>query len=124
MIERRKYPRFELKVDAAYKVVKASEVSKVSVTRNISAEGLCFSSGEKLHIGSHVMLEVDLKDNMPPVALFGEIRWCEEIKAHGTKEKSFANGVKLINMPQSDESRFLKYYCDRMVDKLSGYLKM
>ena len=121
MLERRKYPRFELKVNAKYKLMSDEEVFKLATTKNISAEGLCFESQEKLNKGSHVNLEVDLGDKMPPVSLIGEIRWVKEIK---TPEKSYVNGLKLIDIPKSDEGRFLKYYCDRMVEKLSGYLKM
>lgn len=124
MVDRRKYPRFELKVDAKYSVIPFKEVFKLGSTRNISAEGICFESDEKFNIGTHVNLEVDLKDEKTPVSLIGEIRWCSEIKIPGQKTKRYVSGVKLVNIPKSDEGRFLKYYCDRMVEKLADYLKM
>ena len=124
MINRRKYPRFELKVEAKYKILRAEEAFKSARTRNVSAEGLCFESEDRIGIGRHVELEVDLKDKMSPVLLFGEVRWTEEFKDPKSKKKKFMNGIKLIDVPQSDEGRFLKYYCDRMVEKLSGYLEM
>jgi len=123
MIEKRKYPRFQLKVNASYKAVGSNEV-KLSKTRNISAEGVCFESHEKFNTGAQVNLKVDLGDKLSPVNLVGEIRWSEEIKGPNLKEKMFINGVKLVDMDKSDESRFLKYYCDKMIEKLSGYLKM
>lgn len=123
MIERRIYPRFQLIVKADYKVISSKDV-KPGRTRNISAEGLCFESRERFNIGARVNLKVDLGDQASPVSLVGEIRWLQEIKGAGTKEKIFINGVKLIDIPESDEGRFLKYYCDKMVEKLSGYLKM
>jgi hypothetical protein len=124
MIERRKYPRFELKLDAKYKIMNSEEILKYGRTRNVSAEGLCFESDEILRPGVLVELEVDLKDKLPPVYLIGEIRWSQESRESGPKQKKFVNGVKLIDMPKSDEGRFLKYYCDRMVEKLSGYLNI
>lgn len=124
MLERRKYPRFELKVIANYRILPSDEALKTSRTRNISAEGLCFESDEKLPIGTQVELKVDLSDKMSLVSVFGEIKWSEEYRERGFSQKKFLNGVKLIDMPESDEGRFLKYYCDRMVEKLSGYLKM
>ena len=39
------------------------------------------------------------------------------------KGKIYINGVKIISMPAKDEARFLKYYCGKIVEKLSGYLK-
>lgn len=124
MIERRKYPRFKLKVDAKYRIIDSEEAWKHAGTRNISAEGLCFEAGEKLNAGTHVELEVDLKDDGPAVCIIGEIRWSSELKRPEGEEKAFLNGVHLINIPVSDESRFLKYYCDKMVQKLSAYLKI
>jgi len=123
MNERRRYPRFQLIVKADYKVISSKDV-KPGRTRNISAEGICFESHENFNIGTRVNLKVDLGDQASPVSLVGGIRWVQEIKGAGTKEKIFINGVKLIDIPESDEGRFLKYYCDKMVEKLSGYLKM
>ena len=123
MIERRKYPRFQLIVDANYKTINAN-LFKQGKTRNISAEGLCFESKEKFDIGTQVSLEVDLGDNMSPVNLVGEIRWSQEAKGRYPEKKRFVNGVRLIDIAKSDENRFLKYYCTKMVEKLSGYLNM
>lgn len=121
--ERRRYPRFELNVDARYTIVDYEEVFKKAVTRNISAEGLCFESGEELKHGMYAELEVDLKDGMPPICMVGEIKWSTQIKEKQYAQHKYINGVKLINIPISDEGRFLKYYCDRMVEKLAQYLE-
>ena len=124
MAERRKYPRFELKMNAKYKLKEQKGAFEAGKTRNISAEGLCFESDKKLDIGTCVNLEVDLEDGEKIISLFGEIRWSSAIKSPDSKKTRYLNGVKLIDIPKSDEGRFLKYYCDRMVEKLSGYLKM
>ncbi len=123
MVERRKYPRFRLKIKANYKAVDSKE-TKPSKIINISAEGICFESQEKFNVGNQVELELDLEDSNKPVNLTGEIRWFEEIKGQDFKKKAFINGVKLIDIDKLDEGRFLKYYCDKIVDKLSYYLKM
>lgn len=123
MGERRKYPRFELKVNAKHKIMSSSEVFKLGKTRNISAEGICFDSDKELDVGAYVSLEVDLQDKMQPITLVGEIRWSQPSRERSKKGR-FINGVKLVKIPESDEGRFLKYYCDRMVQKLADYLKM
>ena len=51
MIEKRKYPRFQLNVNASYKAISSNDL-KLGKTRNISAEGLCFESHEKFNIGT------------------------------------------------------------------------
>ncbi|MFC1667321.1 PilZ domain-containing protein [Candidatus Omnitrophota bacterium] len=124
MMERRRYPRFQLKVDAKYKIMSSEEVFKLGATRNVSAEGICFESGKKFDRGAHVNLGIDLGDNIGPVSIVGEIKWSSEIKGADVREKRYINGLKLINIARSDEGRFLKYYCDRMVEKLADYLEM
>ena len=120
--DRRKYPRFELNLDAKYKILDYEQVFQFTRTRNISAEGVCFESREVLKSGIYVQLDVDLKDANPPVSMVAEIRWITEAK-DDTEDKKYINGVKIISMPGADEARFLKYYCNVMIEKLSAYLK-
>ncbi|MEK6733042.1 MAG: PilZ domain-containing protein [Candidatus Omnitrophota bacterium] len=119
--DRRRYPRFELNLDAKYKILDYEQVFQFTRTRNISAEGVCFESRETLRPGIYVQLEVDLKDTNPPVSMVAEIKWVAE--AEDARDKKYINGVKIISMPGADEARFLKYYCSVMVEKLSAYLK-
>jgi c-di-GMP-binding flagellar brake protein YcgR len=124
MVDRRRYPRFEFKVNATYAPATSEDVNKLGRTQNVSAEGICFESEKKFNKGDCVSLKVDLGDKMPPVTLMGQIRWSQELKTEGSGEKKYMNGVKLLDIQDSDEGRFLKYYCDRMVEKLSQYLKI
>jgi len=119
--EKRKYPRIELRLSAKYKVLDYEQVFQFTRTENISAEGLSFVSSELLKPGVYVQLEADLEDNNPPISIVSEIRWVGGIGMD--KNKKYINGVKIISMPLKDEARFLKYYCDKIVEKLSGYLK-
>lgn len=119
--EKRKYPRIELNLHAKYKVLDYEKAFQFTRTRNVSAEGVSFDSMELLKPGVYVQLEVDLEDGNPPISVVAEIRWVGDIKSD--KDKKHVNGVKIISMPVKDEARFLKYYCDKIVDKLSVYLK-
>jgi hypothetical protein len=119
--ERRKYPRVELKLDAKYKILDYEQIFQFTKTQNISAEGVCFESSDLFKPGIFVQLEVDLKDTCGPVSMVAEIRWVGDIKSN--KDKKYINGVKIMSMPAKDEARFLKYYCDKIVEKLSAYLK-
>ena len=119
--EKRKYPRIELKLNAKHKILDYEQVFQFTRTHNISAEGLCFESADQLKPGIYVQLEVDLEDGNPPISMVAEIRWASEIVFN--KEHKYINGVKIMSMPLKDEARFLKYYCDKIVEKLSAYLK-
>ena len=122
MAEKRSYPRFELELEAKYKIMTYAEAFKLSRTKNISAEGICFESDNKLNSGIHVKLEVDLKDGSKPVYLAGEVRWSSS--KENSENKKYLNGVRLVNISKTDEGRFLQYYCYRMVEKLGDYLKI
>ena len=119
--DRRKYPRVELKLSARYKVLDYEQVFQFTRTKNISAEGIAFESNEPLKPGLYVQLEVDLEDEKPPVSMVAEIRWEDAITSG--KDKKYINGVKIISIPVKDEARFLKYYCYKITEKLSVYLK-
>ena len=119
--EKRNYPRIELHLATKYKVLDYEQVFQFTRTENISAEGVSFESRELLKPWVYVQLEVDLEDANPPVSMVAEIRWVGDIKFD--KDKKYINGVKIISMPVKDEARFLRYYCDRIVEKLSSYLK-
>ena len=119
--ERRRFPRVELCMDAKYKILDYDEAFHFTKTRDISAEGVCFESTESLKPGVFVQLEVDLKDSNALVSMVAEIRWARDAKSD--KDKKYINGVKIISMPAEDEVRFLKYYCYKIAEKLSAYLK-
>ncbi len=119
--ERRRYPRIEVRLDAKYKVLDYEQVFQFTNTHNISTEGICFASEELLKPGVYVQLEVDIMDDNPPVSMVAEIRWSGDRKAG--PDKRYLNGVKIVSMPLNDEARFLRYYCDRIVEKLSAYIK-
>jgi hypothetical protein len=112
----RKYPRFELKINAKYRVLDTPETKKV-VTRNVCAEGLCFFSDEKLKSGTRVELELDLIDKTSPVKIEGEIKWSEDVREEEKDRGRFMNGVRVLDVPKTDEGRFMRYYCDRLLQK-------
>ncbi|MFC1666579.1 PilZ domain-containing protein [Candidatus Omnitrophota bacterium] len=118
MIERRRYPRFELRVQAKYRVMDPKEFCSVGSTRNISAEGICFESDELLRLGVYVQLEVNLGDEESTASLIGKVAWSSEIKNVALKKKKYVNGLKLIDIPKTDETRFLKFYCRKLTEKL------
>lgn len=120
--ERRRYPRFELILDARYKVINYEEAFRKGKTRNFSAEGLCLESDERLRVNVYLQIEIDLEDHLPPVSLIGQVVWSQEDTREGRKNNKFLSGIKLVNIPASDEGRFLKYYCDKIAEKLSRYL--
>ena len=134
--EKRKYERydtyakiyFHVTYDIATKVkfrvidkVKNKALTKKyeALSKNVSAEGLCFSSAKQLNKGDILYMEVylpvpeDKKTPLPkkfkkPILMEGEVRWSQASKKQ-KKETFYDTGVKLItvNGKAVDESVFL-----------------
>jgi hypothetical protein len=75
---------------------KQAPVKHSGVSKNISAEGLCFTSNKALRQGEALQLDVFLLDHKNTVRLEGEVRWSRSVSSEREEEPSFETGVKLI----------------------------
>lgn len=67
------------------------------LTRNISVEGLRFSSSKELKAGDKLYLEVYIPERKTPIYMTGEVRWSKEFRDDSEKYK-YDTGVKLISV--------------------------
>ena len=111
--ERRKYERFDTEVKIYFHVdydiettvkfqvvdkkkAKASSPKYSALSKNVSAEGLCFTSEKELREYDILLLEVYLPDEKNPILMEGEVRWSQPISSNETNK--FNAGVKLITV--------------------------
>ncbi len=113
--EKRKYERYS--VDARiYFHIKHSLKTKVkfcvlgskknnarlrrysAVSRDISAEGLGFSSSKSLKKGNQLYLEVYLPEQSKPVLMVGEVRWSKPAFQKSKNAGEFNTGVKVATV--------------------------
>ena len=66
------------------------------VSKNISAEGLCFVSRKKLTVGDILLLEIYPPKAKKPVLLEGEVRWSHPVSTDPRYKKLCHTGVKLL----------------------------
>lgn len=118
MKERRRYPRMDLDAKIAYRLSDSPE-GKKAVSQNISAEGFCFSSDEKLSIGTVLEIELQNRHNERPIRIRAKVVWSEKVKG----ENSYSTGVKVLDVNKIDEGRFLTLYCSRLIDRLDDFRK-
>jgi len=127
MEERRRYIRFnvmaEVKVQVEGQKDEAQDKALSGVARNISVEGVYFTSETKFAPQTKVKLEVSLPSEPKPLHLEGEVRWCKQLQSPEGKV-IFGIGVKLFTIDRNDESKFVAYVCDRMTERLSQYLHL
>ena len=110
--DKRQYERYDTEIDIYFQVnydvqtkVKYQKIDKTkgllaakkysAISKNISAEGLCFRSERKLEIGDILYLEVYLPTEKDPIPMEGEVRWSQPI-ADSPGAQEFDTGVKIL----------------------------
>lgn len=122
MVERRKYARLNIEANVTYRIIGHKEKNRESAEcGNISPEGLClvFHNDGNIKNGAKLEIEIELKSGRP-FTVIGEVIWTSVIKLRDKKAaRKFKAGIKILEICNDDESRFLLQLCDRMVQKLN-----
>lgn len=69
-----------------------------AVSKNVSAQGLCFHSDHKLRKNTPLFLEVYLPKKEDPVMMTGAVRWCKPFSQKDTQGGRFYTGIKLLTV--------------------------
>ena len=125
--ERRRYERYGTKVEIYFRVAydvttklkfrvrnktgKISPRKYAAISKNVSAEGLCFVSTKKLNKGDILCLEVYLPKSEDPIEMEGEVRWCEAIVSRHSSKKTFETGLRILAV--QDQSVMKSIYYDK-----------
>lgn len=113
--ERRKYDRYateakiyfrvtyDLKTKIEFQVVdkeKGRSLSKrhAAVSKNVSAEALCFISKHKLKEGDFLLLEVYLPKGKKPIHMEGRVVWSKAAAPREKMRQLFDAGVRLTTV--------------------------
>ena len=113
---KRQYERYETEAKVYFKVsynintlVKFKLLDKIrqriapqsysAISKNVSAQGLCFLSDKDLKPGDALLMEVYLPGGNIRVMMEGEVRWCQKDADHPNK---FDTGVKLLSVNGQD----------------------
>lgn len=93
--ERRRYKRFkteaeiyfsvsyELETKVEYSVIEEQAANRSkkyhAVSKNVSAQGVCFETEKQLIPGNHLLMEVYIPKSNDPVLMRGEVKWSSPI---------------------------------------------
>ncbi|OGX09090.1 MAG: hypothetical protein A2Z88_08245 [Omnitrophica WOR_2 bacterium GWA2_47_8] len=94
------YVNYEVKTKVDYQVLdkkqkKLEHEKHHATTRDVSAQGMCFLSNEKLNKGDWLYLEVYVPKSKKPIPMEGEVRWSENMKEDKKEKSKFYTGVQL-----------------------------
>jgi len=112
-VERRKYERYDtetkisfhikynLKTEVSFKLVKKKTESVKEykgITRDVSVEGLRFSSHKKLKIADKLSLKLYLPRQKKPICMTGEVRWSRKLAVGTSGRFMYDASVKLLTL--------------------------
>ena len=144
--ERRKYHRYETQLEVRYffvydvKTLVKFQVKDrqtgqplsrkySALSRNVSVEGLCFTSGKQLETGALLYLEVYVPGTQEPVYMEGVVMWSRPVSFEPEDENKFDTGVRLFTVRGKDVQGSLffdeanKLYWSVVLDSVFGSFK-
>jgi hypothetical protein len=125
MDDKRKYPRFDTAAKIHYK--KLTEINNLQegFVKNVSAEGFCFSSKQKLKTGDILELAITEKEiHEAPICIQGQVAWSSKDPNPKYLGDYFLTGIKVLGVRKADEARFVMLYCERMLAELKSFLHL
>ena len=112
MSERRKFRRFDVSLDVAFKVSNGSQAFFTGITKNVSRSGLCFEShafDPALKEGMELKVKLPGRDTYALVK--GMIAWKEQMK------DACWVGIEFKEIDKEAKGQILEYAYDLWVEK-------
>lgn len=104
--ERRKFKRFDAYMSVKYKSSGDADLKGISLSRDLSREGLKMNSNFNIKQGTVIDLEINIPDDPRPVHTSGKVVWsCPSTE----KDQGFEQGVRFMMMDPVDKFRILDY---------------
>jgi len=104
--ERRRFKRFDAYMSVKFKMPDNKDFRGMSLSKDLSREGLKMNSNMDLEQGTLVDIEIDIPDDPKPVHTSGKVMWSRP--AHG-KNEGYDQGVRFLMMDPVDKFRVLDY---------------
>lgn len=104
--ERRKFKRFDAYMSVKYQAADNERVKGISLSKDLSREGLKINSTASLTEGAIVDLEITIPDDPKTVQTSGKIMWSRQ--AEGDNQ-GYDQGVRFVMMDPVDKFRILDY---------------
>lgn len=117
MSEKRKFMRFDVSIEVEYMVPgNGAPVEGISVTRNLSREGMQISVNSRLVAGTELEIKLRIPQDAAPVYAKGDLVWVEKAEV---KTESNA-GIKFTQMSPFDRNRILDHVYKEWVEQQIG----
>lgn len=104
--ERRRFKRFDAYMSVKFTAPGSAETRGMSLSKDLSREGIKMNSNVSLEEGALIDLEIDIPDDPKPVKTSGKIMWSRPAEG---KNQGYDQGVRFLMMDPVDKFRVLDY---------------
>ena len=104
--EKRKFKRFDAYMSVKYQVPGQEETKGISLSKDLSREGLRINSNDNMKEGTVLDLEINIPDDPKPVHTSGKVMWSHPSEG---RNQGFDQGVRFVMMDPVDKFRVLDY---------------
>jgi len=104
--ERRKFKRFDAYMSVKYQTPESEEVKGISLSKDLSREGLKMNSSYDLKTGDLLDLEIDIPDDPKPVKTTAKVMWSRPAEG---QNQGYDQGIRFVMMDPVDKFRILDY---------------
>lgn len=104
--ERRKFKRFDAYMSVKYQVPERQDVKGMSLSKDLSREGLKINSSTDIKEGTILDLMINIPDDPKPVQTSGKVVWT---RVADGKEQGYDQGVRFLMMDPVDKFRVLDF---------------
>jgi len=104
--ERRRFKRFDAYMSVKFASSEDVQVRGVSLSKDLSREGIKVNSGKELKNGSLLDIEINIPDDPKPVKTTGKVMWCRPARE---SDSGFDQGIRFVAMDPVDKFRVLDY---------------
>lgn len=104
--ERRKFKRFDAYMSVKYQIPGQEILKGISLSKDLSREGLKINSQSSIKVGTPVELEINIPDDPKPVHTTGTVVWTRQSEG---RNQGYDQGVRFVMMDPVDKFRVLDY---------------
>ncbi len=104
--DRRRFKRFDAYMSVKFTAPGSTEAKGMSLSKDLSREGIKMNSNVSLDEGALIDLEIDIPDDPKPVKTSGKIMWSRPAEG---KNQGYDQGVRFLMMDPVDKFRVLDY---------------
>ena len=109
-VERRRFPRLNISADVEYSVLeKVPPEIKKSLSKNISAGGICVIFYEDVKPGTILDLKINLSDINYTIETKGRVVWRSSFSLTTDTRPRYDTGVEFIDIKESDRQKLSQY---------------